>query len=117
MRRTLGYNTGWLYRAEIYDLIYADGNTWDFKHGNDVQTLNVAPDLAKAMTYNPHSGYLSPANGYFDLATPFFATQYVPRAPVSGSGTPRRTSRTDITKRAIWSIFTRASRWRDSTTT
>ncbi len=76
MRRTLGYNTPLLYRAEIYDLIYADGNTWDSKHGDDVQILNVAPDLARAMTYNPQLKIFS-ANGYFDFATPFFATQYV----------------------------------------
>ena len=41
-----------------------------------MQTLNVAPDLAKAMTYNPQLKIFS-ANGYFDFATPFFATQYV----------------------------------------
>jgi carboxypeptidase C (cathepsin A) len=76
MRQTLQYGTPLLYRAEIYDLIYADGNTWDFKHGNDPQTFNVAPDLAQTMTYNPRLKIFS-ANGYFDFATPFFATQYV----------------------------------------
>jgi carboxypeptidase C (cathepsin A) len=75
LRQVLKYDTPLLYRAEIYDLIYADDQTWDFKHGNDVQVLNVAPDLAQAMTYNPRLQVFS-ANGYFDFATPFFATEY-----------------------------------------
>ena len=35
----------------------------------------VAADLASAMRKNPHLKVFS-ANGYFDLATPFFATEY-----------------------------------------
>ncbi|HVA34105.1 MAG TPA: hypothetical protein VNG31_08160, partial [Candidatus Baltobacteraceae bacterium] len=76
LRQVLDYKTPLLYRAEIYDLIYANGNTWDFKHGYDPETFNVAPDLAQTMTYNPNLKVFS-ANGYFDFATPFFATQYV----------------------------------------
>ncbi len=76
LRQTLRYNPPLLYRSAIYDLIYADGQTWDFKHGNDVQILNVAPDLAQVMTYNPHLQLFS-GNGYYDFATPFFATVYV----------------------------------------
>lgn len=76
LRQVLKYDTPLLYRSEIYDLIYADGNSWDFKHGEDPQTFNVAPDLAQTMTYNPRLKIFS-ANGYFDFATPFFATQYV----------------------------------------
>jgi carboxypeptidase C (cathepsin A) len=76
LRQVLKYDTPLLYRSEIYDLIYADGNTWDFKHGNNAQSLNVAPDLAQTMTYNPDLKVFS-ANGYFDFATPFFATVYV----------------------------------------
>lgn len=76
LRQVLKYDTPLLYRSEIYDLIYADGNSWDFKHGDDPQTFNVAPDLAQTMTYNPRLKIFS-ANGYFDFATPFFATQYV----------------------------------------
>jgi carboxypeptidase C (cathepsin A) len=76
VRQDLRYDTPLLYRAEIYDLIYADGNTWDFTHGNNPQTFNVAPDLAQSMTYNPRLKIFS-ANGYFDFATPFFATKYV----------------------------------------
>jgi carboxypeptidase C (cathepsin A) len=76
LRQVLDFKTNLLYRAEIYDEIYADGNTWDMKHGNDPQTFNVAPDLAQSMTYNPKLKIFS-ANGYFDFATPFFATVYV----------------------------------------
>jgi len=76
IRQVLKYDTPLLYRAEIYDLIFADGNSWDFKHGNDPQTFNVAPDLAQTITYNPNLKVFS-ANGYFDFATPFYATVYV----------------------------------------
>jgi carboxypeptidase C (cathepsin A) len=75
LRQVLRYNTPLLYRANIYDLIFADDQSWDFKHGDDVQTFNVTPDLAQAMTYNPRLKVFS-ANGYFDFATPFFATVY-----------------------------------------
>jgi carboxypeptidase C (cathepsin A) len=75
LRQALKYNTPLLYRGEIYDLIYAGDQTWDFKHGPNAQILNVTPDLAEAMTYNPSLKVFS-ANGYFDFATPFFATVY-----------------------------------------
>ena len=75
LRQVLHYNTPLLYRANIYDLIYGDGQSWDFKHGLNAQILNVTPDLAQTMTYNPSLKVFS-ANGYFDFATPFFATVY-----------------------------------------
>ena len=54
-------------------------DTWDWKHRSSWgETLSVpyaAADLAEAMRRNPHLKVLS-ANGYFDLATPFFATEY-----------------------------------------
>lgn len=75
LRQVLKYDSPVPYRSEIYDLIFADGETWDFKHGPNVQTLNVTPDLAQTMTYNPSLKVFS-ANGYFDFATPFFATVY-----------------------------------------
>jgi carboxypeptidase C (cathepsin A) len=75
LQQVLRYNPPLLYRSEIYDLIYANGESWDFKHNEDSQILNVAPDLAQAMTYNPSLKVFS-ANGYFDFATPFFATVY-----------------------------------------
>jgi carboxypeptidase C (cathepsin A) len=75
LREVLQYRTPLLYRSDIYALIYGDGQSWDFKHGQNEQILNVTPDLAQAMTYNPNLKVFS-ANGYFDFATPFFATQY-----------------------------------------
>jgi carboxypeptidase C (cathepsin A) len=59
---------------------------WDFKHrapgagggggGRGEQTEpDVAVDLSDAIRKNPHLHVFS-ANGYFDLATPFFSTEY-----------------------------------------
>jgi carboxypeptidase C (cathepsin A) len=57
---------------------------WDFKHrpssggggGRGEQTApDTAVDLSDAMRKNPALKVFS-ANGYFDLATPFFATEY-----------------------------------------
>jgi len=74
LREDLHYTSPLHYRTSIYDIIYAKGQQWDFKHrGNP--TTNVAPDLAEAMTYNPHLQIFS-ANGYYDFATPFFETEY-----------------------------------------
>lgn len=59
---------------------------WDFKHrpsgggggggrGGDQVRPDVAVDLSDAMRKNPRLHVFS-ANGYFDLATPFFSTEY-----------------------------------------
>jgi carboxypeptidase C (cathepsin A) len=53
---------------------------WDWKHALRGQTRPAqvpitVPDLSEAMRANPHLKVLA-ANGYFDLATPFFATEY-----------------------------------------
>jgi carboxypeptidase C (cathepsin A) len=57
---------------------------WDWKHkptsggpgtGGEQTEPYVAADLASAIRKNPHLKVFS-ANGYFDLATPFFATEY-----------------------------------------
>ncbi len=71
LRDDLKYDTPLRYRANIYGII---GNSWDFTHNRQVPT-NVAPDLAQAMTQNPNLHVFS-ANGYYDFATPFFATMY-----------------------------------------
>jgi carboxypeptidase C (cathepsin A) len=47
----------------------ADGKTPPF------QNVTVSPDLAEVMQNNPYLNVLM-LNGYFDLATPFFATEY-----------------------------------------
>lgn len=48
-------------------------NKWDYGITN--QYLNVAENLRTEMSKNP-SMTIFVANGYFDLATPFFATEY-----------------------------------------
>jgi len=58
---------------------------WDWKHrptsggpgqgGGEQSQPWVAADLGAAIRKNPHLHVFS-ANGYFDLATPFFATEY-----------------------------------------
>ena len=59
----------------------ADIHHWDFSHTppNESEpqngTLNVSPDLANAMKYNPNLKVLV-NGGYYDLATPYFAAAY-----------------------------------------
>ena len=77
IREDLKYNPSIPYRANIYGIIYGNGSSWDFSH-NGVYPTNVAPDLADAMTQNPKLHVFS-ANGYYDFATPFFATDYTLR--------------------------------------
>ncbi len=78
----LKYDSTDAYRPTAYSLI-----EWDFKHrptsggggpgggGGQQPQPYVAADLASAMRKNPHLKVFS-ANGYFDLATPFFLTEY-----------------------------------------
>ncbi|QYE37291.1 peptidase S10 (plasmid) [Polymorphobacter sp. PAMC 29334] len=73
----LGYKTELPYRVSAYGL---KGFDWDWKHkaagGQYPQNNpNVAADLAAAMRTNPYLKVLS-LNGYYDMATPFFATEY-----------------------------------------
>jgi len=55
------------------------GFKWDWKHNTsgfgDAATPNTAIDLAEAMTKNPNLKILV-LNGYYDLATPFYGTEY-----------------------------------------
>ena len=74
LRDDLKYDVPLQYRTNIYGIIYANGSEWDFTHDGRPGP-NVAPDLAEAMTQNPGLKVFS-ANGYYDFATPFFATQY-----------------------------------------
>lgn len=52
---------------------------WDWKHrewwGEHLAVPYAAGDLAEAMRQNPQLRVMS-LNGYFDLATPFYATEY-----------------------------------------
>ena len=75
LERELKYESTDTYRPRA-DVI----EHWDWKHkptsgeGEQSQPY-VAADLASAIRKNPHLKVFS-ANGYFDLATPFFATEY-----------------------------------------
>lgn len=74
-------------KYETLDTFRSNGNLigmWDWKHKptsggfgpfSEQSQPYVAADLASAMRKNPHLKVFS-ANGYFDLATPFFATEY-----------------------------------------
>lgn len=73
LRETLHYNPPLIYRPSAYGIIGKSGG-WNWKH-NGSHTTNVAPDLADTMVNNPHLHVFS-ANGYFDFATPYFATVY-----------------------------------------
>ncbi len=58
----------------------AVGNAWEFKHKapdspGDSWGVNVMPDLATAMKFNPRLKVML-NGGYFDLATPYFAARY-----------------------------------------
>ena len=57
----------------------AEGFKWNWSRGgagnSDPTTPNTAVDLAGAMSKNPNLKILV-LNGYYDLATPFFATEY-----------------------------------------
>ncbi|MDE2236182.1 MAG: peptidase S10 [Gammaproteobacteria bacterium] len=71
---TLKFGTDRHYIPETY-------HKWDWTHKNPTLgqtwpgTLNVAVDLAEAMKYNPDLQVLV-NSGYFDLATPYYATVY-----------------------------------------
>jgi len=74
---TLKYPSEVPYKTTGFDII----RDWDWKHEQPGARFPqrqpyVASDLARAMRENPKLRVLS-ANGYFDLATPFFATEYM----------------------------------------
>ena len=49
--------------------------SWNFRRANSIVSPNGARDIRDAMTKNPYLRVFS-VNGYFDLATPFFGTEY-----------------------------------------
>jgi carboxypeptidase C (cathepsin A) len=67
------------YRSDAeYLFLSRDVNRqWQWQRGenSDPVSVNVSPDLQAAMTANPYLRVFS-ANGIYDLATPFFATEY-----------------------------------------
>ena len=75
VRDDLKYKTDLQYKPTAYN----DITNWDFDHkidGNDFPIPDMMPDLRDAMTQNPNLKVFS-ANGYYDMATPFFGTDYL----------------------------------------
>ena len=71
----LKYTSDQSYLPNNYPVI---GRHWDWArkgHQGIASTPDVGVDLAAAMRRNPHLKVFS-ANGYFDLATPFYATEF-----------------------------------------
>jgi carboxypeptidase C (cathepsin A) len=73
----LRYDTNMVYRLSARD---EDGFKWDWKHkapgsDNPQNNPNTALDLAAAMRTNPYLKVLS-LNGWYDMATPFFGTEF-----------------------------------------
>ncbi len=57
-----------------YQILSSLYQTWDYSDYKN-KYLNLAETLREAMTKNPYLKVFV-ANGYYDLATPYFATQY-----------------------------------------
>jgi carboxypeptidase C (cathepsin A) len=75
VRRDLHFGEGRIFKPE------AEIHHWDFTHtppgSSDTSTrgVNVMPDLATALKYNPNLKVLV-NGGYYDLATPYFSAVY-----------------------------------------
>jgi carboxypeptidase C (cathepsin A) len=77
LARDLGYQTDMPYRLSASE---GAGYKWDFNHKAPgvrftLSEPNTALDLAAAMRTNPYLRVLS-LNGWYDMATPFFGTEY-----------------------------------------
>lgn len=72
LRGTLGFDP-----PERYDVFSFDVNDgWDWATGNSLKGYPcTADDLRTTLIHNPHLQVIV-ANGYYDLATPFFAAEY-----------------------------------------
>ncbi len=57
-----------------YEILTGNVHPWDYSAYQN-QYVNVADSLRQAMTRNPYLKVFV-GNGYYDLATPFFATEY-----------------------------------------
>ncbi|MDE2091915.1 MAG: peptidase S10 [Gammaproteobacteria bacterium] len=78
LQNELQYHSDVPYAVTGYDVI----RNWDWKHALPGRPSffkpplpDVAANLGEAMRQNPHLKVFS-ANGYFDLATPFFKTEF-----------------------------------------
>jgi carboxypeptidase C (cathepsin A) len=77
LARDLNYQTNMAYLPSAYS---ADSFKWDWNHKApgiryQLQMPDTALDLAAAMRNNPYLHVLS-LNGWYDMATPFFGTEY-----------------------------------------
>lgn len=70
VRGELGYQSDLPYEFVNFRI----GSSWSYKE-HENRFVNVAESLRKAATMNPHLRVFV-ANGYYDLATPYFATEY-----------------------------------------
>ncbi|HEY3289205.1 MAG TPA: peptidase S10, partial [Anaerolineae bacterium] len=70
------YVRGWLnYESDLpYETLNPRVWPWSYAEFEN-QFVNVSDTLRKAMTINPYLK-LYIANGYYDMATPYFATEY-----------------------------------------
>lgn len=57
-----------------YEILSGFVHPWSYKEFENAY-VNVGETLRAAMTYNPHLKVFA-ANGYYDLGTPYFATEY-----------------------------------------
>ena len=76
VRDELKYKTDLSYYPTNYPEVASD---WDLEHqvdGNDYKVADLMPDLRDAMSQNPRLKVFS-GNGYYDMATPFFGTDYL----------------------------------------
>ena len=70
LRRQLGFESDL-----PYEMLTGRVRPWPWGDESDQGYVNVAEDLRRAMTQNPYLK-VHVASGYYDLATPFFATEY-----------------------------------------
>lgn len=64
------------YESDLpYEILTGRVRPWDYGRQGDNRYLNVAETLRSAMSQNPHLRVYV-ASGYYDLATPYFATRY-----------------------------------------
>lgn len=71
LRQTLNFETDL-----PYEVLVGKGRSWNWQYrAGSRRFVTVADTLRQAMTQNPHLRVLV-ASGYYDLATPFVATEY-----------------------------------------
>ena len=75
LTRELHFEPGITYLTTNYPVVGAD---WDYRHrvaGQRWPIPDVSEDLRQVISQNPYLKIFS-ANGFYDFATPFFATEY-----------------------------------------